>query len=393
MMLVCLPNFYNRKKGTLPAIFSLLLLFLLFPPMEIKAQTGTTFVVSGVIDTIPGATYFIKYRQGDALYHDTVSLDEECRFTYSGKITEPTLFHLNIENINPKFVGNATVYSFWVEPGETTSFKGKSNWKVKGVYGLVASGKIDRLIPSPTEEAHHRYREMAAKARRQKKERTTGSLTSADWRQLSDSVVHEFIRQHPENFYSLYLIYCFRGRIARGEVRARVLAEEALKTLSNDLMSTPTAKVITHRIAVDKLVGIGRVMPDFEQADTASNPIKLSGFRGKYLLVDFWASWCGPCREENPYLVEAHQKFASKGFDILGVSLDLSKNRWLEAIRKDGLNWTHVSDLKGFDNSVAKRFFIHAIPDNFLLDPDGVIIARNLNGRELLRKMETIFDN
>src|SRR5690606_12198243 len=166
-----------------------------------------------------------------------------------------------------------------------------------------------------------------------------------------------------------------------------------MATLSENLKSTPTGRLITQKITVNNLVGIGQIMPDFEQPDTASNAVKLSDFRGKYLLIDYWASWCGPCRKENPYLVDSHEKFASKGFDILGVSLDRSKNRWLEAIRKDGLNSTHVSDLKEFDNAVAKRFFIHAIPDNFLLDPDGVIIARNVRGRELLRELEKIFNN
>ncbi|MEC3878722.1 peroxiredoxin family protein [Parapedobacter sp. 10938] len=374
MMVVCLP---------------ILLLFLLFPPVEIKAQVETTFIVKGVIDTVPHATYFISYRQGDVWIDDTVSLDDERRLAYTGEISEPTIFNLNIENINPKFIGDATVYSFWVEPGETASFRGKSNWKAKGAQGIFTSGKIERLTPSKIEKSEQRHWTSVRKAIRVQEENTTGSLSRTDRRQISDSVALDFIRQHPTDFFGLYLVY---NRLLGG-VEAFPFAEKAMKRLSADLKSTPTGRLVTQKIIVNNLVGIGQVMPNFEQPDTASNVVKLSDFRGKYVLVDFWASWCGPCRKQNPFLVEAHEKFASKGFDIFGVSLDDAKERWLEAIRKDGLNWTHVSDLKGYDNAVAKRFFIHAIPDNFLLDPDGVIIARNLDGRELLRKMETIFDN
>ena len=132
-------------------------------------------------------------------------------------------------------------------------------------------------------------------------------------------------------------------------------------------------------------------MPDFEQADTLSKPVKLSDFRGKYVLVDFWASWCVPCRHDNPRLVKIYKRFSDKNFDILGISLDEKKGDWLQAIHHDGLPWAQLSDLKGFDNAVAKGFFIHAVPTKFLLDPNGVIIARDFSSGQLERKLEEIF--
>jgi peroxiredoxin len=119
----------------------------------------------------------------------------------------------------------------------------------------------------------------------------------------------------------------------------------------------------------------------------------LSSFRGKYLLIDFWASWCGPCRQENPTVVKAFNQFNQKGFTILGVSLDQpgAKSKWMDAIHKDGLTWTQVSDLKFWDNAAAKLYGVRGIPQNYLLDPTGKIIAKNLRGEALMKKLAEIF--
>ena len=116
-------------------------------------------------------------------------------------------------------------------------------------------------------------------------------------------------------------------------------------------------------------------------------PVSLKDFRGKYVLIDFWASWCGPCRMENPNVVEAYNKYSKKNFTVLGVSLDRERNAWLKAIKDDKLTWTQVSDLKFWDNAVAKLYRISSIPQNILVDPNGKIIARNLRGEELQSKL------
>ncbi len=138
--------------------------------------------------------------------------------------------------------------------------------------------------------------------------------------------------------------------------------------------------------------GNGSRAPEFSQADTSGIQVSLSSFRGKYVLLDFWGSWCSFCRKENPYLIKAYEKYKEKGFTVLSIAADEDKSKWLGAIRKDGIGrWTHVSDLKGMNNEVAKLYFVKGYPSNFLIDPDGIIIAQNLRGEDLEKKLAEIF--
>lgn len=148
-------------------------------------------------------------------------------------------------------------------------------------------------------------------------------------------------------------------------------------------------KKITEAKEIEAKTAVGS-SPAFTQPDTSGNLITLAAFKGRYVLVDFWASWCGPCRRENPNVVAAYQKFHDKGFDIIGISLDNNKKQWLDAIRKDGLNWTHLSDLKGWQNEVAIRYGVKIVPTSLLIDPQGKVIAKNLRGEALHKKLESL---
>ncbi|WP_423129163.1 redoxin domain-containing protein [Gaoshiqia sp. Z1-71] len=167
-----------------------------------------------------------------------------------------------------------------------------------------------------------------------------------------------------------------------------------LKTLvdgfSADLSESVYLKQLNEILSVQSKTAIGVEAPDFTMNDPDGNPVSLTSLRGKYLLVDFWASWCGPCRQENPNIVDAYKKYKDKGFDILGVSLDRDKDAWLKGIADDQLTWHHVSDLKYWQNEVAQLYGVNSIPHSVLLDKDGVIIAKNLRGPALEEKLKEL---
>ena len=166
--------------------------------------------------------------------------------------------------------------------------------------------------------------------------------------------------------------------------------EPLYNKLSKKLRKTPSGLDFAKKLELARKTAVGQIATEFTQPDVEGRNVSLTSYKGKYVLVDFWASWCGPCRAENPNVVKAYSKFRDKGFDILGVSLDEKKDKWQAAIQADNLPWTHVSDLKGWKNAAAEQYGIRAIPQNLLLDPKGMIIARNLRGEALERKLSEI---
>ena len=198
-------------------------------------------------------------------------------------------------------------------------------------------------------------------------------------------LLEDFARKYNNSYVAPLAIY--RNNLLTGNAS---LMEELYNNMTDQVRTSPIGGYIAQQIAEAKKNPIGKPLPDFSQPDTAGNMVSLSSLKGKYVLVDFWASWCGPCRQENPNVLSAYNRYKNKNFTVLGVSLDKTKEPWIKAINDDGLIWTHISDLKGWANGVAQQFQIQSIPQNFLVDPSGIVIAKNLRGSALDNKLASL---
>ncbi|GGH73522.1 peroxiredoxin [Filimonas zeae] len=197
-----------------------------------------------------------------------------------------------------------------------------------------------------------------------------------------------FAKAHPTSYFALEALVD-----AAGYKMDVAVIEPLFNALSDDLKNLDNGKAMAQRIASVRLVATGKPAPTFTQNDINGNPLALSSLKGKVVLLDFWASWCSPCRAENPNMLKQYKLYKDKGFEILSVSLDSDKKPWLQAIEKDGLPWLHVSDLKGWNNEVGRLYGVRGVPACYLIDTEGNIIATDVRGEKLNAKLAEIFAN
>lgn len=375
----------NKKAGVL--WFATAVLLPLLSLSQIPKQA--LFTVSGTIRGVKNDSVVVivtHYTDGGSRTgSDTlVTRGVNDRFRLQGTVSKPKLAWMQIGGMRSR---KST--SFFLEKGE-----------------IVIDGSLDSLerlsftgTPSNNDMTQSRgYTNNVydnIKLQREKVKKYPEG--SEEYRKLNASIAAgfdainayevQFIKTHPASQMSSIYLYVKQDKLPVDEV------EKLYNGLRPEVRANDMVSMIPDKIRAKRRVAVGNSAPDFASSDTAGRTVKLSDFRGKYVLLDFWASWCVPCRKQSPELLEIYKKYAAKGFTILQYSVDDKKDadKWKAAIQKDALSWPQVSDLAGFESKVSKLYGVQPIPDNFLIDANGIILARGLEPKELDEKLYRLF--
>jgi thiol-disulfide isomerase/thioredoxin len=370
----------------------ILLLVLATGNLAAHAQGGA-FKIKGTMTGWKGTdSMFLFYTENGKMVSDS-TIATNGRFEFAGTIIQPVKAAVSARTRVDTATHTLDHRNFFLDKGSLT-ITGKDTIRGAMVAGSTVTRDNEKLEQriAPLFNRFVEIRGMAMKFTKEAQATPEFKALEKEYYEMMDSMQNvriAFIKANPGSFVSLAALDFVAGKPAKYEK-----AGPLFENLSPQLRSTPLGKELEQRLAQAKLVGIGAVLPVFESSDTAGNRLKLEDVvkKRKVTLVDFWASWCGPCRKENPNVIRTYTAFHDKGFNIISVSLDKSAEPWKKAIIKDGMPWYHVSELKYWDDPIAKMYGITGIPDNFLLDQHGKVIGRGLRGEALYKKVEAMIN-
>ncbi|MEI7726167.1 MAG: TlpA disulfide reductase family protein [Bacteroidota bacterium] len=339
------------------------------------------FKISGSVKGVDTGMIFLQKFEVDQWTNVDSTKLKKGEFAFTGKAELPEMWHLVMKDnqvLLPVFLENAKIdVQIFPDSLEKSVVKGSATHDIYQQYvsmNEAISLKMDDVYKKwkKAKEAHDTLG-MA------QNDSISNALDAEMKKQLQD-----FTKTNNKTTVSPYLIMRNSWQFELPEL------EEIVTAMDTSLNRSQYMEALKKRVAVLQSVSVGQIAPDFTMNDSTGKPVSLSSLKGKVLLVDFWASWCGPCRAENPNVVKAYQAYSNKGFDILGCSFDQNRDKWIKATKDDKLTWNHVSDLKGWANAAGKLYGVNSIPANVLLDKDQKIIGRNLRGEELMKKLAEV---